>query len=280
MQSWVASGHVGNASAVFPLQRLGAEVCAIHTVQFSNHPGHGGFTGQVFNGAAIGGLVDGLAARGVLGRCDAVLSGYVGGADVGGAVLDAVSRTRAARPGAWYCCDPVIGDEPEGVYVKAGVADLVAGRAVPLADILTPNLFELRHLTGHACLSLRGVADAAQWLRGRMRRDGPGAVVVTSVRAEDTPEDAIDMLALDTGGAWRVRTPRLLRRFNGAGDLLAALFLFHRWRTDTPNALSMAASSVHGVLRQTDAAGADELCIVAAQTELVAPTTRFHAASI
>jgi len=45
IQSWVAAGHVGNAAAIFPLQRLGAEVMAIHTAQLSNHPGHGAFTG-------------------------------------------------------------------------------------------------------------------------------------------------------------------------------------------------------------------------------------------
>src|ERR1700722_15662272 len=45
IQSWVSYGHVGNASAVFPLQRLGAEVWAINTVQFSNHTGYGHWTG-------------------------------------------------------------------------------------------------------------------------------------------------------------------------------------------------------------------------------------------
>jgi hypothetical protein len=33
IQSWVAYGHVGNAAAVFPLQRLGVEVWAVNTVQ-------------------------------------------------------------------------------------------------------------------------------------------------------------------------------------------------------------------------------------------------------
>ena len=64
IQSWVAYGHVGNASAVFPLQRLGAEVWAINTVQFSNHTGYAAWTGDVFTGASIRALVDGVAARG------------------------------------------------------------------------------------------------------------------------------------------------------------------------------------------------------------------------
>jgi len=80
IQSWVAYGHVGNASAVFPLQRLGANVWSIHTVQFSNHTGYGHWTGQVYTGDAVRDLVDGVAARDVLRSCDAVLSGYMGDA--------------------------------------------------------------------------------------------------------------------------------------------------------------------------------------------------------
>ncbi|MFC7543031.1 pyridoxal kinase [Siccirubricoccus deserti] len=110
IQSWVAYGHVGNASAVFPLQRLGAEVWAVNTVQFSNHPGHGGFRGQVFSGGLVRDCVQGIAERGVLPQCDAVLSGYIGEAGIGGAVVDAVRQVKSANPRALYCCDPVIGD--------------------------------------------------------------------------------------------------------------------------------------------------------------------------
>ena len=103
IQSWVAYGHVGNASAMFPLQRLGAEVWAINTVQFSNHTGYGHWTGDVYSGAQVSALVNGIAARGVLGTCDAVLSGYVGDAAIGEAMLDAVAQVRAANPRALYC---------------------------------------------------------------------------------------------------------------------------------------------------------------------------------
>jgi hypothetical protein len=110
IQSHVAYGHVGNAAAVFPLQRLGIEVWPIHTVQFSNHTGYGAWTGQVFDGTTIKELINGIAARGALPGCDGVLSGYMGGADIGAAILDAVAAVKAANPKALYCCDPVIGD--------------------------------------------------------------------------------------------------------------------------------------------------------------------------
>src|SRR5271166_3742039 len=103
IQSWVAYGHVGNASAVFPLQRLGAEVWSINTVQFSNHTGYGHWTGQVYSGDAVRELVDGIAARDVLRHCDAVLSGYMGDAQIGDAILHAVATVRRANRHALYC---------------------------------------------------------------------------------------------------------------------------------------------------------------------------------
>ena len=148
IQSHVAYGHVGNSSAVFPLQRLGIEVWPVHTVQFSNHTGYGEWTGRVFDGQAVEEVVQGIAARGVLGRCDAVLSGYLGSADIGHAVVAAVGQVREANTDAVYCCDPVIGDVGRGIFVRPGIADFLREVAVPAADIVTPNHFELDLLSG------------------------------------------------------------------------------------------------------------------------------------
>ena len=53
-------------------------------------------------------------------------------------------------------------------------------------------------------------------------------MVAKSLSLDDTPADALDMLAGDDQGLWRLRTPRLPIAVNGAGDLFAALF-FHHW---------------------------------------------------
>ena len=116
--SWVAYGHVGNAAAVFPMQRLGHEVWAVNTLQFSNHPGYGAFRGQFFQADAVRDIVNGIADRGLLPSCDAVLSGYLGDAAIGDVVLDAVISVKSANPNVLYCCDPVIGDAGPGVYVR------------------------------------------------------------------------------------------------------------------------------------------------------------------
>ena len=154
IQSHVAYGHVGNDAAVFPMQRLGCEVWPIHTVQFSNHTGYGAWTGRVFDGASILELVDGIAARGVLASCDAVLSGYLGSAEIGEAVIGTVARVKVANPQAAWCCDPVIGDVGRGIFVRSGIPELMRDRAIPSADIVTPNQFELEWLTGRACRTL------------------------------------------------------------------------------------------------------------------------------
>ncbi|WP_237478479.1 pyridoxal kinase PdxY [Lichenibacterium dinghuense] len=272
IQSHVAYGHVGNAAAVFPLQRMGHEVWPIHTVQFSNHTGYGAWRGQVFDAGLIADCVLGLDERGALARCDGVLSGYMGSADTGTAILDALARVRAASPAALYCCDPVIGDTDTGVFVRPGIADFMRERALPAADVLTPNQFELDLLCGGESRSAAGLARALSGLHAR----GPRAVLVTSHLGETTPADALDLVASGDGGAWRVRTPRLPLSVNGAGDAVAALF-FARYLEEgsVPGALAHAASAVFGLLSATLEAGTRELALVAAQDEFVRPSRAF-----
>jgi pyridoxine kinase len=161
INSHVAYGHVGNSAAVFALQRLGVEVWPIYTVELSNHPGYGDFRGRPADAAAIRDLVEGIAARGALARCDGIASGYLGTAEIGVEILAAVASVKTANPAARYCCDPVIGDTDRGIYVRADVAELIRARLVPTADVVTPNPFELTYLSGgHACASL-GDAIAA-----------------------------------------------------------------------------------------------------------------------
>jgi pyridoxine kinase len=275
IQSWVAFGHVGNASAVFPLQRLGAEVWAINTVQFSNHTGYGSWRGQVFPASLIRDCVGGIEERGVMTRCDAVLSGYMGDAEIGEAIFDAAGRVRAANAKAVWCCDPVIGDVGRGVFVRPGIPEFFRDRALPAADIATPNQFELEWLTGGPVTDLAGAKAAVTRLQASGR---PRCVLVTSLQIEDTPAGAVELLAAEGGGFWRLRTPKLRLSVNGAGDAIAALFLLHRQRSGSAaEALSAAASSVYGVLRHTEAAGSREILTVAAQEEFVSPSEVFRA---
>ena len=277
IQSHVAYGHVGNSAAVFALQRLGVEVWPIHTVQFSNHTGYGRWQGRVFDAGLIRDLAAGLEARGVLGACDGVLSGYIGSPEIGEAILETVATVRRANPAAHYCCDPVIGDVGKGVFVREGVEAFMRDKAMRSADIVTPNHFELNRLTGRESRTLAQARDAVKALHAL----GPRAVLVTSLVVDDTPADAVDMLASDVTGQFRLRTPKLDVAANGAGDAMAAMVCAHYLRSGRiDEALSRAASAMFGVLRRTAELGAPEIQIVLAQDEIVNPGRVFAAQAL
>ncbi len=274
IQSSVAYGHVGNSAATFPLQRLGITVWPVNTVHFSNHTGYGAWRGPVLPADQIAGVIEGIAERGVLATCDAVLSGYLGDESIGRVVLDAVERVRAANPPATYCCDPVIGDVGRGVFVRPGIPEFFRDRAVPAAEIVTPNQFELDFLAGGTVATLADALAAAD----RVRAIGPRVVLVTSLAREDAREGVIEMLAVSGDGAWLVETPLLPVSVNGAGDAVSALFLAHLTReTDPGVALSKVASSIFAVLELTAERGAREIQLVAAQEQIAHPPDRFPA---
>jgi pyridoxine kinase len=269
VQSRVAYGHVGNAASIFPLQRLGIEAWALDTVAFSNHTGHGQWRGAAVAAAQIAELFEGIAALGVLPQIDAVLSGYLGDAATGPVLLDIVARVRAANPRALFCCDPVIGDVDTGSYVTPGIAAFFRDRALALADIVTPNLFELECLTGLRIASLAGAADAAAKLRAR----GPAIVLLTSLALEP---GHVTMVARGPDGAWAVETPHIPVILNGCGDVTAALFLARLLLGESlPEALAKTAASIFAVIETTARLGRYELALVAAQDELAAPSRRF-----
>lgn len=274
IQSHVAYGHVGNSAAVFPLQRMGVEVWPVHTVQFSNHTGYGGAKGQVFDASLIRDVVAGMEAGGVLGECDGILSGYMGGADIGAAILDCVETVKRANPSARYCCDPVIGDVGKGVFVRQGIPEFIKTKAIRLADIVTPNQFELDYLSGRGSATLGQARDAIKAVHDL----GPRAVLVTSMHTDETPDGEIDMLASDDTGLFRLRTPKLDLAANGAGDAIAALFFAHYLRLGRiGKALAHAGSAIFGVLEKTAEAGAKEIQVVLAQDQIVNPSRVFEA---
>ncbi|BAI71533.1 pyridoxine kinase [Azospirillum sp. B510] len=276
IQSHVAYGYVGNRAAVFPLQRLGIDATAVNTVQFSNHTGYGAWTGQVFTAEHIADIVDGIAARGALPAQDAILSGYMGAVELGRVILETAARVKAANPKAVYCCDPVMGDVGRGFFVRPGLPEFIRDHAVPAADLMTPNQFELEYLTGSKVETLDNALAATAALRAR----GPRLVLVTSLTRADADPDSIEMLVDGTDGAWLVATPRLTfdPPPNGSGDAVAALFLAHYLNAFEPaDALEKAAAAIFAIFETTKRLGTRELQLIAAQDDFVAPPRRFAA---
>ena len=274
ISSQVAYGHVGNCATVPALQMLGFEVLAIPTVLLAHHPGHGPAKGRMLPADELADLLQGISTIGALGRCCAMLTGYLGLPGTATVAVDAVTHLRAARPGALYLCDPVIGDNGR-VYVRDGVEQAIRSQLLPLADIVTPNHFELERLTGQPVHTMDQAITAARSLLPL----GPDIVVVTTVQHEGTSAREVESLAVTVDHVWRATSPRLHSVQNGAGDLLAALLLGHlAGGKPLPDALGQAVSAVHAVLAAS--AGEPEMRLSAARQWLQQapemPVQRLH----
>jgi pyridoxine kinase len=279
IQSHVAYGHVGNRAAVFPLERMGYEVWPINTVQFSNHTGYGSWTGEVFTSAHLSLVWSGVKARGVIGDCEAVISGYMGSAEIGHFVIQAVDEVKAAHPGAIYCCDPVMGDYGRGFFVADGIPGFISGQAVRSADVITPNQFEAEAISGSVIASV----DDAKRACSAIHDMGPSVILITSFKPSEQSNSSISMFLSSKEGFRMVTTPELPvdPPLNGAGDLTAALFLGRFLADRDPvAALELMADSVFAVFERTYASRARELEIVRSQGELAEPGRRFEARRI
>jgi pyridoxine kinase len=242
----------------------------VHTVQFSNHTGYGAWRGEIKTPEHIRDVVDGIGERGVLDRCDAVMSGYLGGAALGEVVLDTVERVKAGNAHAIYACDPVIGDYGRGVFVREGIPEFFRDYAMTKADLITPNQFELAWLTGRD-----GISDLDDALRAaaELRRHGPETVFVTSLEA-GVKGDRLGVLGVNGEGAWLVHHPKLDINLNGTGDVMTALLTGERLLgSDLASGLARAVSRMFALVEATHAAGARELQLVQAQDRWLQPQT-------
>ncbi|MEG0008252.1 MAG: pyridoxal kinase PdxY [Aeromonas sp.] len=277
IQSHVVFGCAGNSAAVFPMRRLGIEVWPVNTVQFSNHTQYReGWQGMVMPKGHISQLMAGLANIGVLGRCDAVLSGYLGSAEQGEEILAAVARLKALNPDALYFCDPVMGHPDKGCIVAPGVADFLKNRALPCADMLAPNLLELEQLTGREIHNLAEALAACQQLRD----GGVKLVLVKHLGRAGFNLDSFEMLLVCDEGAYHIARPlyAMHRQPIGVGDLLSATMLANLVDgCDPVTAFELTNASVDAVLARTWLDQAGELQLVAAQDELAEPYVRTRA---
>lgn len=277
IQSHVVFGCAGNSAAVFPMRRLGVEVWPVNTVQFSNHTQYSqGWQGMVMPAGHIGQLMAGLTDIGVLGQCDALLSGYLGSAAQGEEILAAVARLKACNPRALYFCDPVMGHPDKGCIVAPGVAEFFKDRALACADMLAPNLLELERLTGREIHNVPEAVAACQQLRAR----GAKLVLVKHLGRAGFGHDRFEMLLVCDEGAFHISRPLypFARQPIGVGDLLSATMLANLLAGYEPVvAFERTNASVDAVLAQTWLVNAYELQLVAAQHEMAQPHVRIRA---
>jgi pyridoxine kinase len=262
ISSQVARGCVGASAQRLVFERLGHEAWVLPTILLSNHPAHATFSGHVTETDALAGMVRALDENGWLGEISAILTGYMPSLEHAAVAAGAVNRVREEAPWALHLCDPAMGDAPTGLYVDEAAAQGIRLHLMPLADIATPNHFELEWLTG------RTVEDAAS-CAAVARELGPARVLTTSMPMGDPAR--IGNLLISGKEAWLATVERRANAPHGTGDLIAALFLAHLiGDDDAKNALVMACAGVDAVL---EASGEqNELALVGAQDAWLSPT--------
>ncbi|MGL5948390.1 MAG: pyridoxal kinase PdxY [Aeromonas sp.] len=278
IQSHVVFGCAGNSAAVFPMRRAGVEVWPVNTVQFSNHTQYAqGWQGMPMPAGHISALLSGLEGIAVLSQCDAVLSGYLGSAEQGDEILRVVTAVKAANPNAIYFCDPVMGHPEKGCIVAPGVMEFLCQHALPMADMLAPNLLELETLCGGAPLaSLDEARAAAHSLLTR----GVKMVLVKHLGRAAHDSARFEMLLATPVGDFLIHRPLydFARQPVGVGDLISALMLANlQLGFDAVTAFERMNAAVDAVLKATFLANAYELQLIAAQRAFSDPDITVHA---
>lgn len=245
IQSHVSYGYVGNKAAVFPLQSMGFDVWPVNTVQFSNHTGYPQWAGEVFSGEHIKSVIQGMEKNGFLPRCEAVLSGYMGSAEICFAVYESVQKIKSINPKAIYLCDPVIGNT--SCFVKPEVLDFFKTHLH--ADIITPNQFEAETLTGLKIEDIETLKKALSYFHNK----GIKTVVITGNKLKEHPSDLVSAVS-DGEALYLVKNKEFNFKTapNGNGDLLSALFLGNYLKTKSiSDSLAFSVHYLHRVLQNT-----------------------------
>ncbi|MEJ5021223.1 pyridoxal kinase [Ochrobactrum vermis] len=255
IQSQVVHGHVGNSAAVLPMQAHGLNVAAVPTTLLSNNPHFETMRGRVLESELVGDLLRGVEERGLIETSRYIVSGYLGSQANGDVVAAFVERARQINPDIKYICDPVMGDTNLGVFVADPVVECIVERLVPLADLLTPNQFELGLITQTEVTSWPALETAV----ARVQAFRGAKLVVTGCNLADTPEGLLENIVFDRKGT-RLASSHLPILPVGTGDLFTGLLTAKLARGNTlVEAARGAAATVFEVLKRTMEAGEQDM---------------------
>lgn len=267
LQSQLVYGYAGNSAAVPVLQAAGLTVLPVPTTLLSNTPHYPDFTRAPIGAKEVGDLLSGIMQRVQPSDITAVLTGWMGSAEIVHTTAAFIRELKAKHPGVLYLCDPVMGDAKSGLYVNPACAEAIAEALVPLADILTPNTFELDRLQGTEPASIVARLRA---LSGPANRP----VVVSSVPAEDGT--VANVAGTAKGEVWRVRTPLLSPALTGTGDVMTARFLAAWLEGESlANALALGVGGIFAVIEAAEQRGAPEMPLTQVMRQVLAPSRRF-----
>lgn len=256
IQSQVVYGHVGNSAAVLPMQARGLNVAAVPTTLLSNHPGYETMRGRVLEPELVSDLLRGVEERGLISSSRYIVSGYLGSRANGEVVADFVTRARKINPDITYICDPVMGDTGLGVFVADPVVEFIIRQLVPLADLLTPNQFEVGLITGCEITSF----DILQEKVRQIQALNNARLIATGCIFPDTPYGSLENVVFENGGETRLTTVRVPIVPVGTGDLFTGLLTANlAYGSTLTEAARNAASTVLKVVGRTAAQSEQEM---------------------
>lgn len=262
ISSHVARGSVGNRAAVFALETLGYPVWAVPTVILPWHTGHGPSTRIVPTAEQFAAFMRDLSGTPWLGEVAAVLSGYLGNAEQADGVAELVRQVKARNPTALYVCDPVMGDLG-GLYVPEATAKAMRDVLLPIADVATPNRYELEWLAGRTLSDIPAVIDAARTVGPRM--------LVTSAPGRTAGD--MGNLLVTAESALLAEHHRISGPPSGMGDLTSSVFLARLLAGETDEeAVRTTTATVYEMLARAAERGGDELQLETDARSLSRPT--------
>lgn len=258
LSSYVAAGRIGGGAQQLALAALGIDPILVPTVMFGASPAKGG-RGRATDPELFQQLLDGVEGQGLLGRADLIVTGHFSSPEQVMLACEVIDKARAAGRQPIVVVDPILGDDPKGLYVKPEVAEILAERLVQLADWLTPNLWELSHLTGRQIADAAGAVDAVRAL-GK-------PTLVTSAPAG---EGEIGLLCCAPDHTTLFAHPRLGQAPNGTGDLVTAVFAAGLVQGLT--ATDAAERAVRAVAEALSASDGEDLPLMSLGERLVRPS--------
>lgn len=269
IQSHVVYGYAGNKAAVFPMQKLGIEVSPIYTVQLSNHTQYESFNGSFFGAQDIQNVIDGMISNDFLAKQDAILSGYIGNLDIAKVIASTVKKLKKDNTNSLYCCDPVFGDkydeEVSGhIFASQDHPNIFLEHLLPLADIITPNLFELSILSDTKIQNYSDIVKACTKLTEKTGNTNQ-IIIVTSVSFD---KDKTGIAIYQKGNFSYMESPKykVKPKVSGSGDITAAMFLSYLLKgRDLEDSLQAVTKCLDGIFKTTHKLDTDELALIQAQ---------------
>ncbi|CAN7479293.1 PfkB family carbohydrate kinase [Phenylobacterium sp. LjRoot225] len=262
LSSFVAASRIGGGAQQYVLAAHRIDPVLAPTVLFGRNPATGA-AGDVTEPDVLRRMLADIEADAIFGEVDLVIAGYFAIPEQVEIAASLLERIRAAAPKPpIVLVDPIMGDDPKGLYVHPEVAEAVATRLVPLADWITPNLWELGRLAGAPILDVAGAIAACRTLGRR--------ALVTSLSGA---EGEIGLLYCDADEAVLFTHQRLAHAPNGTGDLVTASFGAGLIEGLAPRAAAERAARVAAETVQVALEwGVVDLPIVALAEQLVNPT--------